>query len=96
MDCIVREFTNMGARLEFSEFPALPDAFEVFIPTRDEYFQARTIWHKSNDVGVAWSPEGIFLPHRDCDRSSSPIEDRVTRLEHEVALLRKQLGELKT
>jgi hypothetical protein len=95
MDCIIRDFTTIGARLQFAEIPALPDVFEVFIPTRDDYFQAHTVWHKGREIGVAWCPEGILIPHRASDRSGDPIEDRVTRLEHEVAVLRKQLNACK-
>jgi hypothetical protein len=94
MDCIVREFTGSGARLEFSEMPALPDAFEVFIPTKDEYFRARTVWHKSYLVGVAWTEEGALIPHGDSDLVGDPLEDRITKLEHEVALLRRKIGTL--
>src|SRR5580658_8974450 len=41
MDCIVRDVTDNGSRLEFSESVALPEMFELYMPNKDEYSQAR-------------------------------------------------------
>ncbi len=38
MDCIIRDVTDKGARLEFSDSVALPDSFELYLPNKDEYF----------------------------------------------------------
>jgi len=40
MDCIVRDIGENGSRLEFSENVTLPDVFELYLPNKDEYFQA--------------------------------------------------------
>jgi hypothetical protein len=93
MDCVLREFTDIGARLEFSNVAGLPSTFEVYVPSRDLYFQARTVWHKGNSLGVSWEPEeSAHAP--ESLRSAEPITDRLARLEHEVALLRKRLDAL--
>lgn len=94
IDCIVRDFTKDGARLEFAELPSLPDVFEVFIPSKDEFLHARAIWHKGPDIGVRWALEGTNTALADVQRSSDPINDRLTRLEHEVAALRQRLDAL--
>jgi hypothetical protein len=94
MDCIIREFTKSGARLEFSEAPVLPEAFEVHVPSKDEYFQAHAIWHKGHDIGIAWAPEEVPLSPPESHRSADPLRDRVTKLEHEVAMIRKRLDAL--
>jgi len=96
MDCIIREFSNIGARLAFSEPAALPDAFEVHVPSRNEYFQARAIWHKGNEIGIAWATaDGSRSPQESC-QSADPLSDRVTRLEHDVAMLRRRLDALQS
>jgi len=51
MDCIVRDVTDVGARLEASESVALPDAFELYLPTKDEHFRAQVEWRKGNHLG---------------------------------------------
>jgi hypothetical protein len=96
MDCLIRDFTKIGARLHFPETAALPDAFEIYVPSKDEYFQAHAIWHKGSDVGVAWAPERPPVTAPGGYQSTDPIGDRVARLEHEVAALRKRLDALQT
>jgi hypothetical protein len=96
MDCVIREFTDIGARLELSDMAALPDAFEIYVPSKDQYFQAQSVWHKGNDIGVAWMPEGSVHLVPETFRSADPIGDRVSKLEHEVATLRKRLDSLQS
>ncbi len=36
VDCIVRDLTEGGSKLEVPETVALPDAFELFLPNKDE------------------------------------------------------------
>jgi hypothetical protein len=94
MDCVIREFTDIGARLEFSDVAALPDTFEVYVPSKDRYFRAQAVWHKGNNIGVMWMPEGSTHPVPESFYSADPIADRVARLEHEMATLRKRLDAL--
>ncbi len=76
MDCIVRDIGEHGSRLEFSENVALPDVFELYLPNKDDYFQAHVIWRKGNNIGITWTPEAIlnprseFGPHRLSPRRS--------------------------
>ena len=41
MDCIVRDVTEKGARLQVSESVVLPDTFELYLPNKDEHFRAQ-------------------------------------------------------
>ena len=85
MDCVIRELTDIGARLEFSDVAALPDAFEVFVPSKDRHFQAQAIWHNGDydrrqvDAGGFHSSDLGIAP------CGCPIADRVAKLEHDVA-----------
>lgn len=94
MDCILREVSEQGARLEFSESVALPDVFELYLPNKDEYFRARVIWRKGHDIGITWTPETILNPRSEPGRTDYHLADRVTRLEREIALLQKRLDAL--
>jgi hypothetical protein len=91
MDCVVRNFSEAGANLQFAEVVSLPDGFEVYIPSKDQYFQAHLIWRKGQRAGISWVAEEMLHPPLESGRSASPLADRVTHLEHEVALLRKRL-----
>ncbi|MGP0090654.1 MAG: hypothetical protein ACLPKB_11950 [Xanthobacteraceae bacterium] len=95
-ECIIREFSHIGARLEFTAPAALPDTFEVHIPSKNEFFQARATWHKGNDVGIAWTNEDAPHSPLESNKSADPLGDRVTRLEHDVAMIRKRLDALQS
>jgi hypothetical protein len=84
MDCLIRDFTKIGAHLHFPEMGSLPDTFELYVPSKDEYFQAHAIWHKGSDVGVAWAPERpTATPPGGGYQSTDPIGDRLAKVEHE-------------
>jgi len=80
MDCIVREVGDGGSRLEFSENVTLPDVFELYLPSKDEYFQAHIVWRKGQN------------PRAESGRTDHHLADRVTKLEREVAVLLKRMA----
>jgi hypothetical protein len=94
MDCIVRDVGEQGGRLEFSESVTLPNVFELYLPNKDEYFQAHVIWRKGHDIGIAWTPEALLNPRPESGRTDLHLADRVTKLEREVALLLKRIAAL--
>jgi len=95
MDCIVRDTTENGARLEFSENVTLPSVFELYLPNKDEYFQAHVAWRKGNNIGIAWRAEYSPNSRNEDGRTEFPLADRVSKLEHDVALLQKRLDTLR-
>jgi hypothetical protein len=94
MDCIVREIGQHGGRLEFSENVTLPDVFELYLPNKDEYFQAHVVWRKGHNIGVALTPEAILNPRSETGRTDYHLADRITRLERELAQLQKRIDAL--
>ena len=94
MDCIVRDLAENGSRLEVSETVALPDAFELYLPNKDEYFHARVAWRKGDSVGISWIPEQPAAHPGEHGDSQHPLADRLAKLEREVASLRKRLESL--
>ena len=94
MDCIVRDLAENGGRLEVSETVALPDTFELYLPTKDEYFRARVQWRKGNSVGISWASEQLTAPAAEQGDPQHTLADRLAKLEREVASLRKRLDSL--
>ncbi len=92
MDCIVREVGDGGSRLEFSENVTLPDVFELYLPSKDEYFQAHIVWRKGQNIGIACTPETTLNPRAESGRTDHHLADRVTKLEREVAVLLKRMA----
>jgi hypothetical protein len=96
VDCLIREFSRNGARLEFSETATLPDAFEVHVPSKHEYFQAHAIWRTGHEVGIAWEPEETPRSSLDGYRTADSLADRVMKLEQDVAIIRKRLDAMQS
>ena len=91
MDCIVRDITDRGARLEASESVALPDAFELYLPNKDEHFRAQAEWRKGDQIGVSWTPGTAFKPKAEGgSHGEHALAERVARLEQEVAALQRR------
>jgi PilZ domain len=93
VDCIVRDLADIGARLEIPENVTLPDSFELYLPTKDEHFQARVKWRKGNNLGIAWGAESARSATETAGSDASVIE-RLTKLEREVAILQRRLTAL--
>jgi hypothetical protein len=94
MDCIVRDVTANGARLDFSESVTLPDAFELYIPSRDEYFHARVIWRRGDNLGISWTPEAAPRDQAGSSQGADAMAVRMAKLERDVAVLQRRLDAL--
>jgi PilZ domain-containing protein len=88
LDCIVRDVSDGGARLQVPESVALPDAFELYLPSKDEHYRAQTHWRKGDQIGVSWAPESAA-------HSEHSLTERVARLEQEVADLQRRFDNLR-
>jgi hypothetical protein len=90
-DCIVRDVTANGSRLECSQNVTLPDTFELYIPNRDEYFHAHVEWRKGDNLGVSWTLEQTSKLQLEHDGSENQVADRLAKIEHDIAVLKKRL-----
>src|SRR3954469_17318330 len=53
--CVVRNFSNHGARIEFENSAALPDRVDFEIERRSLSRPARLVWRNHNAAGLAFS-----------------------------------------
>jgi hypothetical protein len=96
MDCIVRDVTEKGARLQISESVALPDTFELYLPNKDEHFRAQAQWRRGDQLGVSWTQEPAFRSKAEGGgHGEHSLADRVARLEEEVAALQRRFDNLR-
>jgi hypothetical protein len=93
MECIVRDVTDKGCRIEFSENVTLPDNFELYLPNKDEYFQARVKWRRGNNIGLTWQVDAQPRPG-EAGETEKALAERVAKLEQFVAALQKRLDAL--
>src|ERR1700732_4955568 len=67
-DCVVRNISENGAHLEFSNDVRLPkDTILLTIARKGRSFLAKIIWWRDNFVGVAFSAETPSAPVSDIE-----------------------------
>jgi PilZ domain len=93
IDCVIRDFSEHGARLKFSSMIAMPDVVELYIPNKDESYRAKIHWRNADEIGVGF----------DFDEKSPPLAPgapsadwsaRIHKLEHDLASLQRKFTEL--
>jgi hypothetical protein len=94
VDCLIRDYSDTGARLRFSEAANVPEAIELYIPNKDEFHRARIEWRSGNEMGVSFGDE-IRSPSIAPEAAQGDLATRVQRLEAEVAALRRIVNDLR-
>src|SRR5581483_5523549 len=95
VDCLIRDISENGARLLFSDAISIPDVIELYIPQKEQTLRAIVQRRHGEEVGVA------FIDHPSATAKSASgddadLADRVLKLETEIASLKRMLKRLKT
>ena len=85
VDCLVKNISGTGARLEVTSAVGLPIEFSLHIPHRGERHRAKLVWRETNSVGVRFLPAEVH--------EAAPVRD-ASSLEKENARLRARIREL--
>ena len=87
IECVVRNISETGAHLEFSNIVRLPkQQMSLTIAKKGRSFLARIIWWRDNFVGVAFSSE-TELP-------GSDLAERLRKSEKKKKQLQRRINEL--
>jgi hypothetical protein len=88
-DCVVRNISDSGASLEFSNAVKLPkEQISLTIARKGRSFLARIIWWRDNFVGVA------FSSHMPYDLPVSDLEKRLRQSEKKKRELQRRIKQL--
>jgi hypothetical protein len=88
-ECIVRNISEKGARIEFSNVIKLPrQQISLTIARKGRSFLARIIWWRDNFVGVAFGSETSSEP------AVSDLEERLRKSEQKKKQLQRRIREL--
>lgn len=63
LDCVIRDLTETGARLQFSAPTILPREFLLLNVTENTVRPARLVWQKAESAGISFSGPAE-PPHR--------------------------------
>ena len=92
VDCLVRDFSDTGARLKFSGAPAVTEILDLHIPVKGQSFRSRVQWHADDEIGVNFdclAAAGTSAHEGDVD-----LANRVNRLEAEISALKQLVKRL--
>ena len=91
VDCLIRDISQRGARVIFSDVISVPDVVELYIPQKEQMLRARVQWRRGEELGLGF-PDGMAAAG---EPAAVDLAQRVARLESEVASLRRLLRRLK-
>ena len=87
-ECIVRNISDNGANIEFSDEYELPkEQLSLRIARKGRFFLAKVIWWRDNFVGVAFRAESPAAPISD-------LEERLRKSEIKKRQLQRKIDEL--
>ena len=88
-ECVVRNISDHGARVEFSNLVKLPkEKMSLTIARKGRSFLARVVWWRDNFVGIAFSSD------RPYELPVSDIEERLRKSEKKKRQLQRRINEL--
>jgi hypothetical protein len=91
LDCLIRDLSEQGARIIFSEAVNVPDVVDLYIPQKEQTVRAHVQWRHGDEIGLAFP---------DAKRAAAGSSDgelalRVAQLESEMISLRKLVKKLR-
>ena len=87
-DCVVRNISEKGASIEFSDAVRLPkEQMSLTIARKGRSFLAKVVWWRDNFVGLAFSSETPSEPVSD-------LEERLRKSEAKKRALQRRIKEL--
>ncbi|MEA2860850.1 MAG: hypothetical protein QOC72_2889 [Methylobacteriaceae bacterium] len=85
IECLIRNISAHGMRLELAESLSVPGEFDLEVPHKGRTYRTRLVWRGPDMIGVAYVP-----PEAEPMRGDSELQ----RLERENAALRAQLRQM--
>jgi hypothetical protein len=55
VDCIVRNLTNIGARLNLESTDFVPDRFDLLIKQEHRLYPSELVWRGAKDLGIRFT-----------------------------------------
>jgi len=97
LSCLVRDLSDKGARIIFSENVTVPETFDLHILQKNQTLRAKVTWRRGDEIGLgfACAKAAAAAAAAEAKPDATALAKRVTELEGEVASLRKLLKRMK-
>ncbi len=86
LDCAIRNISHDGALLMLSDAVALPQAFELEIPSRQRQYATQAVWRSSERVGIVFTepveavPLDLMRRLQACETANAGLKARIRQL----------------
>jgi hypothetical protein len=94
LDCLIRDLSDSGARIIFSDSVSVPDVVELYIPQKERTVRARVQWRHGYEIGLDF-PGSARTQESPPAPPSGDLVQRVTQLEAEIASLQRMVKRLR-
>ena len=88
IDCLIRNVSNVGAKLAFTDTIAVPEAFDLVIGRQGQTRRSQLIWRHADEAGIA------FVQPVEAPRLGFDHVGRLRQLEAENEMLKSKLAAL--
>lgn len=92
LSCLVRDLSDKGARIIFSENVTVPETFDLHILQKNQTLRAKVTWRRGDEIGLGFAgakAAAAAAAAAEAKPDAAALAKRVTELENEVASLRK-------
>jgi DNA mismatch repair protein MutH len=93
-ECVVRNISEGGARIDIDRAVALPTHFELYIPIQQKRLQAELKWRSENEAGIQFRREEEEAEAESNQEESAALRRRIKELEAEVLRLQNRILQL--
>ena len=86
IDCLVKNISAQGAKIELDNTMSIPDAFDLEVPQKGRTYRAKLSWRDKSAIGVEFV--------EDTPVTSDGVRQTIERLEAENRKLRSGIAQL--
>ncbi len=94
LDCLIRDLSDSGARIIFSDSVSVPDVVDLYIPQKERTVRARVQWRHGYEIGLDF-PASTRTQESPPVPAIGDLAQRVAQLETEIASLQRMVRRLR-
>jgi hypothetical protein len=94
VDCLIRDISDDGAKIMFSDTISIPDVVDLYIPQKEQTLKARVQWRHGDEVGLAFG-HAAQSNQSAGHAAIGEVLARIDRLEQEIGSLKRMYKRLR-